>query len=60
MTRDEAEEVAMAVGVDFESRYGITKAQYAEALLILAGPSGLSAWDHPGPRPQYQSKGERK
>ena len=38
MTRDEAEETVMAVEVGFGNHYNITKAQYAEALLILARP----------------------
>ena len=35
MTRDEAEEVIMAVEVGFGDRYGITRGQYAEAMLIV-------------------------
>lgn len=35
MTRNEAEEIIMAVEVGLGKHYGITKAQYIEALLIL-------------------------
>lgn len=36
MTRDEAEEIIMAVEVGFGDHYGITRSKYAEALLIVS------------------------
>ena len=38
MTRDEAEEIIMAVEVSFGDHYGITRGQYAEAMLLVAEP----------------------
>lgn len=35
MSRDEAEQIVMAVEVGMGEHYGITRSQYAEALLIV-------------------------
>lgn len=40
MTRDEAEEIIIAVEVGLGGRYGITRGQYAEAMLQVAEPLG--------------------